>query len=84
MTFSEQIKNYQWDDVRLSIYGKTARDVERALGKARLDLEDFKALVSPAAEAFIEQMAQKSQQLTLQRFGKTQQFFIPLYSIKYV
>ena len=79
MTFSEQIKNYQWDDVRLSIYSKTSQDVQRALAKSRLDLEDFKALVSPAAEPFLEQMAQKSQQLTLQRFGKTQQFYIPLY-----
>ncbi|WP_415224863.1 2-iminoacetate synthase ThiH [Psychromonas sp.] len=79
MSFSEQIKNYQWDDVRLSIYAKNAVDVQRALSKSRLDLEDFKALISPAAEPFLEQMAQKSQQLTLQRFGKTQQFYIPLY-----
>ncbi|PKH01635.1 2-iminoacetate synthase ThiH [Psychromonas sp. MB-3u-54] len=79
MSFSEQIKNYQWDDIRLSIYGKSTHDVQRALFKERLDLEDFKALISPAAEPFLEQMAQKSQQLTEQRFGKTQQFFIPLY-----
>jgi len=79
MTFSEEIKNYQWDDVRLSIYAKNGTDVQRALSKSRLDLEDFKALISPAAAPFLEQMAQKSQQLTLQRFGKTQQFYIPLY-----
>ncbi|MCG6200746.1 2-iminoacetate synthase ThiH [Psychromonas antarctica] len=79
MNFSEHIKNYQWDDVRLSIYAKSASDVERALAKSRLDLEDFKALISPAAAPFLEQMAQKSQQLTQQRFGKTQQFYIPLY-----
>ncbi|MEH6454062.1 MAG: 2-iminoacetate synthase ThiH, partial [Psychromonas sp.] len=64
MTFSEQIKQYNWDDIRLSIYAKTANDVQRALSKPRIDLEDFKALLSPAAEPFIEQMAQKSQQLT--------------------
>lgn len=79
MTFSEEIKNYQWDDVRLSIYAKNGADVQRALSKSRLDLEDFKALISPAAAPFLEQMAQKSQQLTRQRFGKTQQFYIPLY-----
>ena len=77
--FSEQIKNYQWDDIGLSIYSKNAEDVRRALAKSRIDLEDFKALVSPAAEPFLEEMAQKSHQLTLQRFGKTQQFYIPLY-----
>ena len=79
MSFSEQIKNYRWDDVHSSIYNKNGDDVRRALGKSRLDLEDFKALISPAAEPFLEAMAQKSQQLTLQRFGKTQQFYIPLY-----
>ena len=79
MTFSEKIKEYQWDDIRMSIYAKIESDVQRALSKSRLDLEDFKALISPAAEPYLEQMAQKSQQLTLQRFGKTQQFYIPLY-----
>ena len=79
MNFSDKIKEYQWDDIRLSIYAKTDTDVQRALSKPRLDLEDFKALISPAAEPYLEQMAQKSQQLTLQRFGKTQQFYIPLY-----
>ena len=79
MNFSDKIKEYQWDDIRMSIYAKTDADVQRALSKPRLDLEDFKALISPAAEPYLEQMAQKSQQLTLQRFGKTQQFYIPLY-----
>ena len=79
MSFSEQIKNYRWDDVHSSIYSKNAADVRRALAKSRLDLEDFKALISPAAEPFLEEMAQKSQQLTRQRFGKTQQFYLPLY-----
>jgi len=79
VTFSEKIKDYRWDDIRMSIYAKTASDVQRALTKSRLDLEDFKALISPAAAPYLEQMAQKSQQLTLQRFGKTQQFYIPLY-----
>lgn len=79
MSFSEKIKDYQWDDVRLSIYAKRAVDVQRALGKSKLDLEDFKALLSPAAEPFLEKMAMKSQKITLQRFGKTQQFYIPLY-----
>ena len=79
MNFSDKIKEYQWDDIRLSIYAKTDTDVQRALSKPRLDLEDFKALISPAAEPYLEQMAQKSKQLTVQRFGKTQQFYIPLY-----
>lgn len=79
MSFAEQLKALNWDDVRMSIYSKTAADVERALSKARLTTEDFKALISPAAEPYLEQMAQKSMRLTQQRFGKTMQFYIPLY-----
>ncbi len=79
MSFEQEFKALQWDDVRLSIYAKTETDVRRALSKSRLDMEDFKALISPAAEPFVEQMAQKSMALTQQRFGKTVQFYVPLY-----
>jgi len=36
-------------------------------------------LLSPAAEEYLEQMAQQSQRLTVQRFGKTIQLYAPLY-----
>ena len=42
-------------------------------------LEDFKALISPAASPYLEQMAQLSHQLTQKRFGKTIQLFAPVY-----
>ncbi len=79
MSFYETIKHYDWDDTKASIYAKNEQDVKRALAKDFLDLEDFKALISPAAKPFVEQMAQKSQQITQKRFGKTMQLFIPLY-----
>jgi 2-iminoacetate synthase len=82
-SFSDTLATMSWDDCRLSIYAKTESDVERALGASqrgrRLSLEDFKALISPAAEPHLEAMAQRSQSLTQQRFGKTMQLYIPLY-----
>ncbi len=42
-------------------------------------LEDFKALISPAAINYLEQMAQLSHRLTQKRFGKTLQMYVPLY-----
>jgi 2-iminoacetate synthase len=54
-------------------------DVEKALQKNKINLEDFKALISPAADNFLEQMAQKSNYLTQKRFGKTIQLFAPFY-----
>lgn len=79
MSFVEHFKQLNWDDVSISINSKTAADVERALSKPRRDLEDFKALVSPAAESYLEQMAQQSFALTRQRFGNTMSLYIPLY-----
>ena len=69
--FKEEFDKYNWDYVLSSIYYKSEADVVRALGKARCDIEDFKALISPAAAPFLEQMAQKSNALTQKRFGKT-------------
>lgn len=79
MGFLEIFNTYNWDQVKDSIYTKTAREVEAALEKSRRDLEDFKALISPAATAYLEPMAQLSHQLTQKRFGKTIQMYIPLY-----
>jgi 2-iminoacetate synthase len=42
-------------------------------------LDRLLMLISPAAENFIEQMAQIAHQLTLQRFGKTVRLYAPLY-----
>jgi len=50
MSFVNRFNQLNWDDISLSIYAKTAKDVERALAKPRRDLEDFKALISPAAD----------------------------------
>ena len=79
MEFAELINHYKWEDTRSSVYQKTAKDVEIALSKSKLDIEDFKALISPAAEPFLEQMAVLSRKYTQQRFGKTIQFYVPLY-----
>ena len=77
--FSEIFDRYSWDGVKDSIYHKTAADVQRALLKERRDLEDFKALISPAAAPYLEDMARLSHRLTQKRFGKVIQLYIPLY-----
>jgi len=77
--FTEIFDSYKWGSVKEGIYSKTAADVERALGKAQRDLEDFKALISPAAGVYLEEMAQLSHRLTQKRFGKVIQLYIPLY-----
>lgn len=77
--FTEEFQNYKWEDVAASILAKQSHDVERALANAQRNLEDFKALISPAAMPYLEQMAQQSKYLTQKRFGKTIQMYLPLY-----
>jgi 2-iminoacetate synthase len=79
MTFKEIFDQYDWATTTESIYAKTAADVERALRKEKRDLEDFKALISPVAAPYLEQMAQMSHARTLKRFGNTMQLYAPLY-----
>lgn len=79
MSFYDVIQKYDWDQVEATIYNKTAVDVQRALAKSSCDLDDFMALISPAAAPYIEEMARKSSLLTQQRFGNTIQLYIPLY-----
>ncbi|HAV1415932.1 2-iminoacetate synthase ThiH [Vibrio parahaemolyticus] len=79
MSFYDRFQQLDWDDISMSIYAKTAQDVERALAKPKRDLEDFKALISPAAEPYLEQMAKISYSLTRKRFGNTMSLYIPLY-----
>lgn len=77
--FKDVFKQYDWEQEKTSILNKKATDVERALNKEKAALDDFKALISPAAAPYLEQMARKSQMLTQKRFGKTIQMYIPLY-----
>ena len=77
--FKEIFDTYDWDEVKASIYAKAERDVITALNKPLRDLEDFKAMISPAALPFLEQMSQISRALTLKRFGRTMQMYVPLY-----
>jgi 2-iminoacetate synthase len=77
--FTSIFNSYNWEQTKASIYAKTSADVESALQKKQRTLEDFKALVSPAAAPYLEQMAQLSQALTLKRFGKVIQMYVPLY-----
>jgi 2-iminoacetate synthase len=65
-------------------YGKyTKKDVLRALESDKCTVEDFKALLSPAAEPYLEQMAARAQRETSKHFGNTVYLFTPLYIANY-
>ena len=61
----------------------TAADVRRALQKDVLSPDDFAALLSPAADSFLEEMAHRAQQETRKHFGNSVMMFTPLYIANY-
>lgn len=61
----------------------TEKDVKAALEHENCTLDDFKALLSPAAEPFLEQMAEKARTETGKHFGNTVYLFTPLYIANY-
>ncbi|MDE5771837.1 MAG: 2-iminoacetate synthase ThiH [Ruminococcus sp.] len=61
----------------------TANDVKSALEHERCTVEDFKALLSPSAEPFLEQMAERARLETRKHFGNTLYLFTPLYIANY-
>lgn len=61
----------------------TAKEVRAALEHDTCSIEDFKALLSPAAEPFLERMAEKARLETSKHFGNTVYMFTPLYIANY-
>lgn len=68
---------------RYDYYSYTAADVQAALQKDVRAIEDFAALLSPAAFPFLEEMAHKAQQETRKHFGTSVNLFTPLYIANY-
>lgn len=79
MTFYDEIIRHDWEAVKQRIYSSTAGDVERALAAPYRTMDDFAALVSPAADRYLREMASESYAATRRRFGNVMQLYVPLY-----
>jgi 2-iminoacetate synthase len=72
------------DNVDTYDYDKfTSKDVLAALEHENCTIEDLKALLSPAAEPYLEQIAHKACVETKKHFGNTVYIFTPLYIANY-
>ena len=61
----------------------TAEDVKEALAAETCSVDNFKALLSPAALPFLEEIAQKAQKETRKHFGNSVYMFTPIYIANY-
>ncbi len=83
MGFYDILSRYNRDDLNGNLASVTAFQVERVLEKPVLSPLDFLTLLAQEAEPFLEQMAQKARQITMNQFGRTILLFTPMYLSNY-
>jgi len=83
MSFYEELIKYENFDIHHFFRSVTPQKVKNIIYKDKLTELDYLALLSPAAEDCLEEMAQKAHKLTVQHFGKTILLFTPMYLSNY-
>ena len=84
MSFLNTILELESFDVDSYLQTVTAADVERSLRRTeQLDRRDLLNLLSPLAQNYLEEMAQRARRLTLQHFGRIIGLYAPIYISDY-
>ncbi|MFO7751890.1 MAG: 2-iminoacetate synthase ThiH [Desulfobacteraceae bacterium] len=79
MTFFNTIKEFESFNPDEHFSRVTDRDILESIQKEKLGISDFLNLISPEAENFLEPMAARARETTIQYFGRVIQLFAPLY-----
>jgi 2-iminoacetate synthase len=83
MSFYEEIQRHGKFDFKGFFERVAGADIEKIIAKDRLSERDYLALLAPAAENYLEEMAQRAHRLTVQHFGRVVLLFTPLYLSNY-
>ncbi|AJA49401.1 2-iminoacetate synthase [Clostridium pasteurianum DSM 525 = ATCC 6013] len=75
-----RLQDYDFDSFFNSV---TKEQIEYILSKDTLSKEDFMCLLSPAAEDYIEVMAQKAHKIAINNFGRSVTLYTPIYIANY-
>lgn len=78
-SFFEKFQQITPDKIKQEVFSITEQQAKSCLQKNKFSIQDLPILLSPAMEKQIEALAQKSYQITRQRFGNVIQLFAPLY-----
>lgn len=79
MSFADELAAFESTGPLERVAAARPADVERALANQSRTVDDLIALVSPAASAYLEPMAQEAHRLTRWHFGRTMGLYVPLY-----
>jgi 2-iminoacetate synthase len=77
--FQNILDTYNFNEIKGFIHSRTIKDVEDALNASKVSETDFAALLSPAAEKMLEEIASEAHKVTKRRFGNTIKIYAPLY-----
>lgn len=83
MSFFEKIKAYRGFDFDAFFENVSDTQIINALNKDIINEYDFLCLLSPSAEKYLEQMAQKAHNISLCHFGRSILLYTPLYLANY-
>ena len=79
MSFEAFLGTQPWQRMARRAEAASDAEVDRALGRPGVDLDGFLALISPAAGAYLDEIAHRARALTRARFGRVIQMYAPLY-----
>lgn len=83
MSFYDVVETYESFDFKTYFDAVSDAQIEESLTKEKPNWRDLLNFLSPRAQNFLEPMARKARQLTIQYFGRTIQLYIPLYISNY-
>lgn len=79
VSFVVEFNSLAPDSIVRRATGASSVDVQAALAKSKLSVNDFAVLISPAASGFLGELSLRSRRLTVRRFGRVIRLFAPLY-----
>ncbi len=82
-SFETYLNSLDIDELVNQINLATPQDVEYTLSKPTLDLRDFLNLISDSADTYLEEIATRAHQTTVQNFGKNILLYTPIYISDY-
>jgi 2-iminoacetate synthase len=83
LSFYEVYKNFKDFDFDSYFEAVTDEQVKSIIAKDKIDKFDLLALLSPAGDKYIEDMAQRAHSISLKNFGKSILIYTPMYLANY-
>jgi 2-iminoacetate synthase len=83
MSFYDSYAQYKEFDLDTFFLDTSFFDIERAMQCEKPEVKQFISFLSPKAENYMEDMAQRAHEITLRYFGRSMQLYTPMYVSNY-